>query len=268
VYALAHGLGTISENRDQFGIGIGQFYYATSPLMMFGLAFFLHRILLQKRRWMDWWMVALFSVSLTFSGSRGNVLGAIVIVLTLMLVRVRKRIGMISAVLVTGAVLIPALVLVSARFFKPSEESNQVKLGHYQSYMEEFSEHPRYLLIGQGEGTRFYSKGFDDFTFVTELSYLELVRQFGIPVTALLLSFLFAPLVILIRRQPIEGHAGFITIGYAANLLVSATNPLLVSSTGMLVVVMAWARALEIGKLPAATPVHHLESPIDPLGAA
>jgi hypothetical protein len=246
LFSISHGIGMISENRDQFGIGVGQFYYATSSLMLFGIAYYMQHAISAGRRRRDFLMIGLFAVSLVFSGSRGNVLAAVFIGATLVLVRMRKKIGMIGAVLLTGVILLPAAGILSAGFFSPSETSNHVKLGHYQSYMEEFSAHPEYLLFGQGEGTRFYSRGFQDFTFVTELSYLELIRQFGIPLTALLVTFLLSPLLLLIRHQSFEAQGGYVTVGYAAYLLVSATNPLLVSSTGMLVVVMVWARALEV----------------------
>jgi hypothetical protein len=247
LFSISRGVGMISENRDQFGIGVGQFYYATSSLMLFGIAYYMQHAISAGRRRRDFLMIGLFAVGLVFSGSRGNVLAAGFIGATLVLVRMRKRIGMIGAVLLTGAmILLPAAGILSAGFFSPSETSNHVKLGHYQSYMDEFSAHPGYLLFGQGEGTRFYTKGFQDFTFVTELSYLELIRQFGIPLTALLVSFLFSPLLLLMRHQSFEAQGVYVTVGYAAYLLVSATNPLLVSSTGMLVVVMVWARALEM----------------------
>jgi hypothetical protein len=254
-FASEKEVAIISEGRDQFGIGVGQFYYKTAPIMLFGLTFFLHRWLFRRSRMWDIPLSLLFLVALLFSGARANVIAAFAAVAVLTIAKVARRFGPIAATVLATVLLVVPVALFSASLLNPSETSNEIKALHSGSYAEHFEDHPSYLLLGQGEGTRFYSRGFQDFTTVTELSYFELVRQFGIPVTVVFVIFLLSPMIVLIRNRPFESDYGYLAVGYGAYLLVSATNPLLISSTGMLVVVMVWARALELQD--PAVPARH-----------
>lgn len=245
VFATSKDLAVINEARDQFGIGIGQFFYDTSPIMLFGLALFLHRSLFRgKHRTWNVGFSALMLVALVFSGSRGNFIAAALVVAGLTTMRLTKSIGVMPTAVVASVLLLAPFLMFVQKLLNPGETSNEIKLAHYQSYATLFSEHPSYLILGQGEGTRFYTTGFRDYTYVTELTYLELVRQFGIPITLILLGILIAPLILLLRARTHREEDGYVVVGYIGYLLVSATNPLLISSTGMLVVVMVWAQAL------------------------
>lgn len=246
LFAVSNDLAVINEARDQFGIGVGQFFYNTSPIMLFGLAFFLHRCLFGRRRrvW-NLGLSTLILVALLFTGGRGNLISALFVVAVLATARMAKSIGGLATAVIACVLFVVPCALFAGKLFNPTETSNEIKFAHYQSYVELFGEHPSYLLFGQGEGTRFFSSGFGDYTYVTELTYLELVRQFGIPITLVFVILLLAPIILLLRKRKFDEDVGYVTVGYIAYLLVSATNPLLVSSTGMLVVVMVWARALE-----------------------
>jgi hypothetical protein len=238
----------ITEERDQFGIGVGQFYYLSCPLMLFGLGYFFNKWLIGSRhkKWSLFLAFFLFA-SLVFSGARANLIAALTVVAGLSLWRIVSSRGLLIAGAIATIALLPIAYLVAKstqNLLNPSEASNQVKIGHYQSYLQHFGDNPIYLIAGQGEGTGFYSKGFNDYTYVTELSFLELTRQFGLPVMLFFAALLLTPMIILFRSTSPESRDGYLAIPYAGYLLVCASNPLLVSSTGMLVIVMVWARAL------------------------
>ncbi len=119
------------------------------------------------------------------------------------------------------------------------EVSNTIKYAHLYSYWDLFREHPLYLLIGQGAGSSFYSSGFHRVTNETEWTYLELIRNFGILSIVIIYAF-FRPLVDMWKNRK-DNLSYTLFWGYLAYLMIAGTNPLLMSSTGMLVLLLAYS---------------------------
>ena len=119
------------------------------------------------------------------------------------------------------------------------EASNTIKYAHLYSYWELFSEHPLFLLIGQGAGSSFYSSGFHRVTSETEWTYLELIRNFGILSVVIIYAF-FRPLVDMWKNRR-DNLSYTLFWSYLAYLMIAGTNPLLMSSTGMLVLLLAYS---------------------------
>ncbi|MBR7166466.1 MAG: hypothetical protein IKD38_01830 [Bacteroidaceae bacterium] len=123
-----------------------------------------------------------------------------------------------------------------------NEPSNLVKYAHLTSYKELFNSNPEYLILGQGPATEFYSMGFRKMTLKTEWTYLELVRNYGVlclPILYVILSPLFR-LIKLARKYDSAIPMAF---AYVTYLIIAGTNPLLMSSTGMLVLLSAYSYA-------------------------
>lgn len=235
----------IATAQSHFGVGLGSFYYKTAAVLVIPLSFYWQRTLLQMKRFSSSILLCIYGVALFLSGARANVLVAFAIVAFLFVDHVAKSITRRAIAGIAIAVIIIATVPFMAPLFDPKETSNEVKVEHYRSYLAEFADHPIYLLWGQGADTEFYTSGFQRKTNITELSYMEMLRIFGLPVTVALLTGLAYPVIPLWRKG--EGER-YVVVGYVAYLLVAASNPLLISSTGLLVVVAAWEHAL----LPSA----------------
>ena len=120
------------------------------------------------------------------------------------------------------------------------EPSNLVKYAHLASYKELFNENPLYLLLGQGPATEFYSIGFRKMTLKTEWTYLELLRNYGMLCLPILYVIL-RPLFELIKLSFKYDSALTIAAAYIIYLVIAGTNPLLLSSTGMLVILSAYS---------------------------
>lgn len=111
------------------------------------------------------------------------------------------------------------------------EASNMIKYAHLNSYWKLFSEHPEYILWGQGPGAQFYSEGFLRVTGKTEWTYLELIRNYGLFCLPILYVF-YRPLLFLWKNWKVSfTYALFWS--YLAYLLIAGTNPLLLTSIGM-----------------------------------
>ena len=128
-----------------------------------------------------------------------------------------------------GFVAVLALLLMEV-----GEHSNMVKYAHLYSYKELFTENPIYLLLGQGPGTAFYTAGFNKMSLKTEWTYMELLRNYGIFSLLLLYAFV-RPLASLLRLACKDDEAMVLAVTYVVYLVIAGTNPLLLSSTGMLV---------------------------------
>ena len=231
----------INENRDIIGFGLGGFYYKTSVVLIFPLAYHIEKLLRGIR--IRYMLAALiYSFALIASGSRANL---IMLLLAWTLLCLRRMLQSRNLILISIALLavITASVLIVPKFFSPSETSNRIKLAHYQSYLTLFERHPSYLIWGQGADTEFYSEGFQKRTPVTELTYFEMVRDFGLLTATFLFGYLAFPIIPLLRRNWATG-AVFIAVAYACYILAAGSNPLLLSSTGMLVTVAVWQRVL------------------------
>lgn len=143
--------------------------------------------------------------------------------------------------------LYPILIISGIIFFAlliilisdTGEASNAVKYGHIPSYIQLFGEHPEYILIGQGPGAMMYSEGFNKIVYKTEWTYLELIRNYG--VFSIIIVGIFAKPLLKIwkHRDNIFNKCMFWT--YLSYLLIAGTNPLLLSSTGMITLLIAYS---------------------------
>ncbi len=137
-------------------------------------------------------------------------------------------------------------------FLDPAEVSNNVKLTFLGDYARIFSD-PATLLFGQGLGAyyRWSSAGQPDFAetgsnyyFITELTYAEMVRSFGLVGAAIMMTLLLLPvaqafLVSTDRRRRA------LAVGFLAYLGMCVTNPMLFSSLGMLIFSALLANAFQ-----------------------
>jgi hypothetical protein len=239
-FTIAKQNAVITVSRDSFGIGLGMFYYKTSPLMIFPLAYYASRFFQPlSGRWHAFCMTLVYSAALLVSGTRANALAALFVLGTITLVRVRRTAGWQGAMALAALGIAVASATIVPKAFDKQESSNGVKLAHIRSYEEEFSAKLPVLLWGEGANSGFYSEGYQDWTTTSELTYIEMVRLFGIPVTVLLCAGL-------VWMGYLLGAKGAwpMALAYMAYLAISASNPLLISSTGLLAVCAVWNEAV------------------------
>ena len=131
------------------------------------------------------------------------------------------------------------VVLLFMLIMEKDEASNIIKYAHLTSYWQLFCENPSYLLLGQGPGSSFYSAGFMRVVQITEWTYLELIRYFGV-LSLVVIYIFYRPLVNLWCN--FRNNISYTLFwGYLAYLLIAGTNPLLLSSTGMVVLLIVYS---------------------------
>ncbi len=229
-------------------------YFPASPLLVIPLGYFAHRFVTSSGRSRLYSaLLLLLNVSGMFrSGTRNNVIFSILTPLIVFGWYSRTRALVLStAVFAIGFFLLANVSTVSAAL-DVAESSNQVKVQHLEDYAE-ILQNPKTLILGQGMGSQFFSHGFEDYTSITELTYLELIRSFGLILGGIVIALLMAPLQSLWSREAHGIH--FLLLSYAAYLFLCTVNPFLVSSSGMLVlsIVLASVYRLERGGLHSTT---------------
>jgi hypothetical protein len=229
----------ITTSRDLLGIGVGQFYYKTSALLVFPFSYYCNRLTLPgSPQLLSLLMCVLYAMALLFSGARANYLSGLFIAGFFFIGYLGRKAGWMAALTVAFAGIILIASTMVAKLASPTEESNAVKLLHVRSYEQEFGAHPSLLLWGQGADTAFYSEGFQDWTLTTEVTYLELIRVFGIPVSALFLAGLLC-----LGRRLFQNRRWALWVAFVTYLIMSGSNPLLISSTGFLAICAIWKEA-------------------------
>jgi len=213
-------------------------FYKTSPLLVFPLSYYLYQLLISRQKkhvFFTVLLLVLVSLTLYFSGTRANMLSLFLIILFYIgfFLYKKSKVWFIWAAAIVVLVAVFLLPSVVTMFFSRQEASNAIKFGYLTSYSNYFDHHLVSLLFGQGIGGTFYASGLHRFIDVSELTYIELIRIWGVPISLTFMGVLLIPLFAELRAKKIT----HLFIAYLAYLFISGTNPLLLSSTGMLVLV-------------------------------
>ena len=218
-------------------------FYKTSPLLVFPLSWYLYRLLIEKQKkylFFNVLLLILTALTLYFSGTRANLVSLVFILIFYLgyYLFKKSKIWFVWALGLSVLVVLFMMPSVAGLLLNKQETSNAIKFSYLSSYAGYFDHHLLSLLFGQGVGGTFYAAGLHRFVNVSELTYIELIRIWGIPVAFLFVAVLFIPVVNEIKNRKITP----VFIAYLAYLFISGTNPLLLSSTGMLVLVYVFTQ--------------------------
>lgn len=232
-----YGIFSIDAGRDYgSGLKLFQMYFVTSSMLVIPIAYYFDLAKTSKQNIGFHWALVLLSICAMFvAGTRNNMIMAIVLPVTLFVMYSKYRLGMTILMAAATGLFIFAWHDEIAILFDPTEASNYVKLSMLEDYAVIFSD-PNNLLFGRGLGSYEYWTG-RGYKFVTELTYLEIIRNFGLLLGGLMILLLLYPIVyaFVIRRSYKKKN---IVLAYAVYLIMSISNPLLFSSMGMLILGM------------------------------
>jgi len=212
-----------------------QVYFVTSPMLAIAIAYYFDRArsASSRRDAMRFWaLVFINALGMLLAGTRNNILVSLLLPAVLIFYYARnKALGAIVSIFGVAA-----LMAVFARqlgaFFDPAEASNRTKLAMFDDYQRILGD-PVNLFFGRGLGAYDFWVGRGD-KFVTELTYLEMVRNFGLIGALVMLGLLLFPIWhVFATDQPRSTKA--IAIGFMSYLGMCASNPNLFSSMGILI---------------------------------
>lgn len=247
-YVMEKEMTIIIGKRVFLGIDVQSVFYKTSPVLTIVLAYYFNLWLNNKtKRKLMFGMSLLFFMTLLMAGTRANILSALLIIIGLWIYKFRKsRIGIVILVPVTAVFIFLSSFLVY-KLLNDNEASNKVKGSLVEVLVVQISSNVDILLFGQGAGSTYDSGGSaHGITSVSELTYLEIIRMFGV-FGAIVIIFMFIyPLILLFKNKPFN-YVAF-ALGYMAYLFIGGTNPLLLGSTGFMVLAVAYSYALTYNK--------------------
>jgi hypothetical protein len=222
------------DSRD-YGSGLVMFqmYFVTSSMLTISAAYYFGLAYRSAhKRGLHCALVVLHTGAMILAGTRNNIIVAVLlpIVLTFMY---SKRKGLIAGIIAVGFLI--SLIVFREQvgiLLSPVEASNQTKLDMLGDYAAIFDSQLN-LWLGRGLGAyeKWSGRGSN---FVTELTYLEIIRNYGLLMGLIIVLLLTYPIAyaFVFRKSYPDKH---IVVAYAMYLIMSATNPLLFSSTGMLI---------------------------------
>lgn len=233
-YSLgSFGQREFSENSTAF------FHLGTAPFLF--LPFSLFCVSLRDRKsFGNAAGAVLTGLAIIASFSRGVIILSFASMLLIMWSNFTKKWKLIS-VLLLFPILAGVLYYfsVNTQVFSSEEISNKVKMGHVLSYFDSLT--LKNFFFGDGLASYYYSSGTELFMAHTEVTPIDMCRYFGVFLTFSIFAVLVFP-TLDFRRYQGENFLYFIL--FLLYLLLSATNPTLINSFGLLVVVWYWSKIL------------------------
>lgn len=250
VTAFGYDQGFLWINAKQYGnFQFLQIFFKTAPFMVFPLAYYSARyfgIGGKKNDILALWLMVASCVALLISGTRADIAFALIIptyfaICSLQRDHLYKKI-FIALVLGLLFSMVMANLDILLAMLDPSEKSNAIKLGYWNDYMEIFLD-PVVFLFGQGIGAVHYFQSLGEELRITEVTLLELIRNFGVVVAAAYVLFWVAPVFLLGQRK--FSNYRWLRVGYIAYLCISMSNYFILSSTGMVLLSVVYGICLE-----------------------
>lgn len=206
---------------------LAMIHFRTSPILL--IPFSLYFVdFCDKRKFRYFLMMALNGAAIVLSASRGLILFSFLSVYTICFFNLREKCYRYFFFLFTILAFAGlSYVLSSTNIFDSKEESNSIKIGHIESFNEFTDENPLVLLFGKGTGSSYFSKGFGRMAWQTEVTFLDIVRYWGI------FGCILFILIISVPQKMISSKYILPFLFYYINAF---TNPLIFNSTGMLVI--------------------------------
>jgi hypothetical protein len=227
------------SSRDYVGISFPYIYFLASPLLILLMAYDFDKFR-KNYNFINFSFFILPTLALFLSGTRAHILIAVVFPLLYLLIYSNNRV-IVKVLVLLVAAIIPTFALegvedLMGAFFSSSEASNSIKLSMLDGYWIIFS-NPLTLLFGQGFNAHDWSPTFRGMIAMevgaskTELTYLELVRVFGLIIATALILTIF----MLLRAVKNVAHDfAWIYPGFIIYLANAAINPYLFSVNGIL----------------------------------
>ena len=118
--------------------------------------------------------------------------------------------------------------------------TTQIRIGHWNSFVDLITDRPDYLIYGQGVGTSYYSDGRSRHVYNTELDHVDAVRQFGL-LWFIAFSIIAGYIALrFIRTRNPENRA--LGMSFVSIYLAAGTNPVLITPLFMMLMAVLYTK--------------------------
>lgn len=206
-------------------------FHMASPLLIIQVALKFYSFL-QTKKIKEFLKTGFYFIAMFFTATRANVFAEILVIGLIYLYHlfyIKKKMykAAFLCLIFVGFAFIGTFLLLTVK-----NSSSNMKDLHMVSYDVLFSENPSYILFGQGPGSWLYDYGWKKLCTNTELSYMELIRMFGLFFTVAIMCLYAYPFLHFIKKPNFFSFS--ISIAYLAYLFIAGTNPLLIGPTGFI----------------------------------
>lgn len=229
-------------NRTFGEVSFLMIYYKTISFLLFGLAY-----RLSKQETIKFDLLTTIIVLILFlAASRAIYISAFLILIFHFYTKFFKKSTIKLYIFYVIGIYFSLLVIqpILSVFLSLDEPSNSIKFGFIKDYMHLWKIDSISLLTGNGIGSGIYTieRGL---TYNLETTYLEILRIFGIFGSLFIFYILLYPLIrviLLSKKKHLNiSHKYFLFAYLCFVFFVIPTNPLLLSSTGALIVSIAYS---------------------------
>jgi len=232
---------------------VPQVHFHTSPLLIFPIGYFSFAIINSiefKKKICSVFLLVISIVAMFLGGTRNNILASILTPIIIFCWYSKKKAITISITLAIIVIIIFSYIDTLQAMVNPEEPSNSIKLTFKKDYLNLFADW-KILFFGQGLGSSFHTTVRGTIS-ITELTYFEQVRRFGLLLSLASFFLLAYPLSKLRLKEYYKSH--YLFICYGIYLVGSFFQPLLMSSSGMLLLSLVLCKTF-IAK--SSIPIEH-----------
>ncbi len=221
--------------RNFGGLQMFMLHHRSSPFLLVPLSLFFIDYLKSKK------ITALFFIAVILTAiicSASRALMAMALVSLLVLYFFYKSWSMrLILIMFTIPILIffVGYLTNETSILSSDEESNSIKIGHLVSFFNIIDW--KMLIFGQGLGSYFFTEGYGVVVSQTEITWMDAIRFFGLPLSIVLLMLLFFP----VRNVPLNSSFSSCRVIMLLYIIMSMSNPVLLNSFGFLVVLWYWS---------------------------
>jgi hypothetical protein len=220
--------------------GLIAFHTGTTPFLFLSLVLYFDSFL-TKKTLVDFIIIILHGYVISISGSRGTFFSSLLALFILLLFQSSTKIKIRLLFIAVPLLLVFfSFIFQNTQILSSEEGSNNVKLGHYESFIDNANVFN--LLVGNGLGAIYYSKGSGGYKAHTEVTPIDMIRYLGIFFAILLYWFIIFPTK---RIKAYLGKNFLYTIIFIIYVLNSMTNPTMFNSYGLIVVIWYWYKILQ-----------------------
>lgn len=228
--------------RELFGVESYMIYHKSSALLIFPLLYFCY-LYFNTKKIIYVVLISIILFGIILSGTRANIIISFlaIILFTFHFLLLKKSYIKITLIIFGIFIFffyIKDYILVA---FDKSEMSNSIKMMHIDSILNSIV-HNSILsgIFGQGMGSLYYSDALNDLTFLTEVTYFEMFRIFGLlGIVLFVFLLIFIPLYFFIKDDNLR-KMPYLYYSYFFYLIIASSNPLLFSTTGMIVLIIVY----------------------------
>jgi hypothetical protein len=228
-----YGILLLGDRQYNVDVTLKSIYFVTSPMLCISISYYTHLAIKKvgKERLKYSIITFINCLAMFVAGTRNNMLFSIVLPLFLIYFYSNRKV-LIGAFLILFVFIFIGIYQYEINvMLSPEEESNGTKLQLLQDYRTIFND-PLNLYFGQGLGS-YYNWSVRGSYFISELTYLDILRNFGLVLGIPILLLLLFPFFYGINL--VGYNEKYLIWAYFFYLIMSISNPLFFSSLGMLI---------------------------------